>query len=495
MNRIRGRRAFSSGLLALALALSGCSSDPHPAGVSEDLGRFYEQALEWGGCERRSGAECATLTVPVDYSDPDGARLTVALIRTPATGQQSAGALVVNPGGPGLPLVDSPFFPMVSPTVQRAYDVVGFDPRGVGRSQGLACWDAQQRASYLAVDGTPDTPGEADVLQQGEVDYAAACEKAAGAVLPFLGTREVAQDLDVLRAALGEERLNFFGLSHGTLLGAQYAAVFPDRVGRMVLDSLVPTATAPIRSWVHTRAVNLESALDRMIDYCLTGGGCPLGDSTQQVRDRLTEFLDTIDQAPLDGGEAGLLTREAALGGLDAALASGPDGYGQAIRALDAAYRGTPLFLLDLATPPEGMNPDAQRTVFCLDGGQPPLSVQEATRLAEQWHAEAPVFGEAYAWAAASWCAGWPAPTLDPTPRQTEGTGPILLVSSIADPWTSPQDATLMADELPDGVLLTYQGPEHFAYGWSSCVQDAVDTYLLDGTLPDELTCPDRTAG
>jgi pimeloyl-ACP methyl ester carboxylesterase len=493
VNGIRGRAAVSSALLALAL--SGCMSDGAEEQVPEGLSQFYEQSLEWGACEGRSEVECATLMVPVDYADPDGASLEVALIRTPATGEQSIGTLVLNPGGPGLSLVDSPFFPMVSPTVQQAYDVVGFDPRGVGRSQGLVCWDAQQRASYLAVDGTPDTTGEADLLQQGQVDYAKACEQAAGPLLPFLGTREVAQDLDILRAALDEDRLNYFGLSYGTHLGAQYAAAFPDRVGRMVLDSLVPTDVVPIRTWVHARAVNLETALDQMIAYCLAGGDCPLGDDPEQVRGRLAAFLDTIDQAPLDGAEAGLLTREAALGGLDSALASGPDGYGQAIRALDAAYRGTPLFLLDLAAPLEGMNPDTQHVVFCLDGGQPPLNVEEATELAQQWRAEAPIFGEAYAWAAAFSCAGWPAPTLDLSPRQIEGIGPILLVSSTGDPWTPPEDATLMADEIPDGVLLTYQGPEHFAYAWSSCVQDAADTYLLDGTLPDGLTCPDRTSG
>lgn len=462
----------------------------------EGLEAFYEQELAWSGCQGGQAVlECATLNVPVDYDRPAGDTLGLAVVRRPAHGSQvTIGSLVVNVGGPGRLLVGSPLFPPVSAKLQERFHVVGYDARGVGGSGSMQCLPIEDRLNPFLVDGTPDTAEEV-TDQQGTLHaWAQACEDAAPDLLPHLGTEEGVQDLDVLRAALGEEDLHYHGLSYGTRLGAEYAARHPNRVGRMALVSLVPTTSVGEQRY-HDRAVALDTALGRALDYCLATAPCPLGADRADADARLRAWLEELDQTSLRDDEGRVLSRELALVAVELHLGSGIDGYGRLVRALDSGYRGFPAPLWQAVDDfAQRVDLDATVAVGCLDEGAPPLDPEQTRVLAEQWEQQAPVFGEYYAWKAATDCRGWPAPTYEPAPRPAEGTGPVLLVTSVHDPWTPHPDAADMQAELPEGVLLRYDGAEHSPELVSGCVREAVEGFLLQQELPPA-TCPAAFGG
>ena len=248
------------GATVTALVLTGCSligdagADPRPAVSvtpqgpppgSEALSRFYTQRLDWTDCE---GAQCATLEVPVDYQNPQGDTIELALSRVPARkASKRIGSLVVNPGGPGGSGVDyakaADF--IVGKKVRDAYDVVGFDPRGVGRSAPIDCLTDTALDAFLGSDPTPDDDAEEETFAATARGFAQACGTTAGPLLGHVSTADAARDMDVLRAALGEEKLTYLGKSYGTYLGTTYADLFPKQVGRMVLDGVVAPDLTP----------------------------------------------------------------------------------------------------------------------------------------------------------------------------------------------------------------------------------------------------------
>lgn len=505
------RARLSAAVLLLVVPAAACTGDtvqsrepsatpgeapsaPGAGPVAGDLEPFYAQELAWGRCEQRAVTlQCATLTVPLDYDDPTGATVDVALIRIEATGPDPVGSLVVNPGGPGTALVDAHWFPtgIVSQSMRSSYDIVGFDPRGTGRSGALDCLDQATRLLHEALDQTPDTPQEVAALDDADRAHAAACAEQAEGRLPYLGTEQVVHDLDVLRVALGDEHLHYLGYSYGTLLGSEYAARHPERTGRMALVSPVPAGRLDLLDWLHARALNAEKALDQAIGYCLGSPGCPLGDDHADARTRLETYLQELDEnQPVELDGIGF-TYAQALGGIESTLGRGPDGWGDLARVMGAAYRGHPSQLAGLTEPQSTDWPDANRAVLCLDRRQDPAAGDgevDPAELASRWRAEAPVFGEPYAWLASRVCAGWPDPSFDPAPRPVDVH--VLLVHSEGDPWSPPADADLMAGELPGAVRLAYAGGEHISYFASPCVREAVDRYLADGTDPDVDTCP-----
>lgn len=282
-------------LVLLAVPLAGCSSaDLAPAGTpaetsppsadatdagspAPELDRFYAQPVVWEEC--RDDMECATLQVPLDYGNPDGATIELALLRSPATDpSRRVGSLVVNPGGPGASGIDyaAAASLVVNPDVRARYDVVGFDPRGVGDSTPLDCVDdAQLDESFSSSDASPDTPAEVDDLLAGSAELRSGCEQRSGDLLPHVGTQDVARDLDVLRAVLGDERLTYLGKSYGTSIGTEYARQFPARSGRLVLDGAIDP-TLDEKAVLLGQAEGFELALSRFVDDCLTAG-CALG--------------------------------------------------------------------------------------------------------------------------------------------------------------------------------------------------------------------------
>jgi pimeloyl-ACP methyl ester carboxylesterase len=232
-------------------SVRGSSAPPSPTQLpvpsgAQALSRFYTQELSWSACD---GGQCAELTVPLDYSAPDDASISIAVLRVPATSQrQRIGSLVVNPGGPGGSGVDyaaAADFIVGAPVRQR-YDIVGFDPRGVARSEPIDCLSDAELDAWLGSDPSPDDAAEREAFVAASKAFAESCEKTAGPILRHVSTRDAAADMDILRAALGERTLTYLGKSYGTYLGAVYAGMFPDRVGRFVLDgAIAPELTRP----------------------------------------------------------------------------------------------------------------------------------------------------------------------------------------------------------------------------------------------------------
>ena len=463
---------------------------------------YYEQDIEWGPCEDVEQydpsieMQCGTVTVPLVWDDPDAGDIDLAVARQPAQGE-ATGSLLLNPGGPGSSGVDfagSASY-LFSPEIQQSYDLVGFDPRGVSRSAGIECLSDEETDEYRASTVEPGTTEAADELER----VAQACEANSGEVLPYLDTFSVARDLDVLRAAVDSEQLDYFGFSYGTYLGATYADLYPERVGRFVLDAaLDPTVTADEMS--AGQAEGFEQATESFLADCLERGDqCPFKGELADAKQQLHAFFDSVDAEPLDTGDpqrplTGALARSAVL------MVLYDDAYWQLGReGLSAAMEGDGAQLLQFSDISAGRNSDgtyadnsqyAISAVNCLDHPgvvDEQWQQQEAERLAEEF----PTFGPSMGHSGAS-CAQWPVqPLREPAPISAEGAGPIVVIGTTRDPATPYEWSQNMAEQLDDAVLLTYDGDGHTAYGRSGgCIEQHVDAYLLEDTVPEEgLTC------
>src|SRR4051794_2893809 len=253
------------------------------------------QKLTWRKCGK---LECTTLRVPVDYSQPDGDQVGLAVSRRRATNpSKRIGSLIVNFGGPGdagaSTLAD--FAGAYPDDIRQRYDVVSFDPRGVGKSRPVECVDGPTTDALYDEDPTPDSPEELRAFYDGTsdvADFAAACVAENGAWLGQLGSRNVARDIDRLRAALGDDQLHYLGYSYGTVLGAVYAQMFPDRVGRMVLDAPVDLAVDALDE-LRADAKGFENALESFLTQCADNRKCPFhsaGDPRSAFRDLQQQF-------------------------------------------------------------------------------------------------------------------------------------------------------------------------------------------------------------
>jgi pimeloyl-ACP methyl ester carboxylesterase len=480
------------------------TTDPADPAGDPDLAAYYSQQLAWRDCESASGApgfQCARLTVPVDYADPTGATTYLQLTRLPASGPgDRVGSLVVNPGGPGASGVEYAGYAsaVLSQTVTARYDVVGFDPRGVGASDPVTCLTDKQTDAFLAADASPDTQAERDRLIALSRALARRCAERDPQLVAHMGTVDVARDLDVLRAALGDDRLHYLGKSYGTFLGAVYAEFFPGRVGRFVLDgALDPRST--------TEQVNLgqaagfELALGAFLDDCLGTTTCPVSGDPRTARDQLDGFLADVDAQPLPTGTPRRLTQALAVLGivfalydetywpqLRAALASGLTGDGSALLMLADAYAER----LPSGRYRTNAN-DAIYAVNCLDRPSPqgPAEIDAAL---PRFDRASSLFGAYIAWSSLP-CHYWPfPPQRRPHPVHAAGADPILVVGTVRDPATPYRWARALADELDSGVLLSYDGDGHTAYRrGSQCIDDAVDRFLVDGQPPEDgTTCP-----
>lgn len=460
------------------------------AAAPRGLEKFYAQTLDWANCD---GGECAELEVPVDYADPDGETLRIAVLRAPAKGTR-AGSLVVNPGGPGGSGVEYARYAdfIVTPKVRRAYDVVGFDPRGVGQSEPIDCLDGEQLDTFLGFDPTPDDAREKKAFARNAKTMADGCAKNGGSLTAHMSTVEAAKDMDVLRAALGEDRLDYLGKSYGTFLGATYAEQFPKNVGRFVLDGVVaPDLTS--QEFTDGQAKGFELATRTWATSCVDGGSCPLGSTEDEVVAELQRILKVLDKEPIevDGirlgegwatlGVGAALYDQSKWKSLTEALVDARDGEGRALMALanlyadrtgNGEYRGNIM--------------EAIYAVNCLDRQESsdPADYDTAAAKAEK---VAPVWGEFIARSSMS-CGYWPVKaTGTPHPIDAKGAAPIVLVGTTRDPATPYEWATRVHEQMPDSRLITFEGDGHTAYTRSNdCVDGAVDAYLLDGTLPDE---------
>ncbi|MEU3608284.1 alpha/beta hydrolase [Streptomyces sp. NPDC035033] len=459
-------------------------SDAKPSGLPAAL---TGQRPDWKPCEG-AGDEwrCATVKVPLDHAEPAGATLPVALIRKEATDREGRiGSLLFNFGGPGASGVE--MLPQLAgeyAALGERYDLVGFDPRGVGRSSGVVCrTDAEQAAAEARVDPTPDTPAEEAAYLKDAADFGAGCARRSGTVIPHTTTSATARDLDLIRRVLGDEKLHYFGISYGTQLGGAYAHLFPGNVGRLVLDAVVdPTADAT--GHARHQTVGFQRALD---NYLKSTGQSPAAGT-----ERITRLLAGLDEKPLEAGGR-RLTEGLALTGIAVTLYA-ESGWPLLTEALAAAEAGNGAPLLRLADVYNDRDEQgryatqshSQRAISCADSSARPTAA-EAKALLPEFRRLSPVFGAFLAWDTAGWCAGWPVAGEARTPEASApGAAPVLVVGTTGDPATPYEGAERMAEELGEGVgiLVTNKGEGHGAYGTSACVTRTVDAYLLDGKVP-----------
>lgn len=501
-----------------ALALSGCSlpnpfdnatsvtstplaTDQKVPQGQEALSTFYTQTIAWSDC---GGPKCGTLTVPVDYDKPDGLTIKLSVLKVEKRGGGAkAGSLVVNPGGPGGSGVDYARYAdfIVGTPVRKAYDVVGFDPRGVQSSAPIECVKPPELDNLLGQDPTPDDQAERERAVKIATDFGKACLANAGELLGHVSTVEAAKDMDILRAALGDQKLNYLGKSYGTFLGATYAGLFPARVGRFVLDgALAPDLTA--EELAIGQARGFDTATKAWAADCVDGGDCPLGDTVEEVVTGLTHLLGRIDATPATvSGDPRVteLTEGWAAYGIAAAM------YDQgmwsqltdALRAVVDKNDGNGLMKLADAyaerTATGSYTGNMMQVIYavnCLDSpDSKDLAVYEARekKAAEQ----APLFGRFLAWSGLT-CGYWPIKSeATPTKITAAGSAPIVVVGTTRDPATPYEWAVRLADQLQAGVLMTMDGDGHTAYmRANSCIDNAINDYYVKDKVPaDGLSC------
>ncbi|WP_347353835.1 alpha/beta fold hydrolase, partial [Intrasporangium sp.] len=372
-----------------------------------DLARYYSQHLQWSTC--RGTYQCADLAVPVEYADPTRGDIAIKVLRAPARDQKDRiGSLVVNPGGPGGSGVDyaEDADLIVGPSVRKYFDVVGFDPRGVGESAPIDCLTDHQLDDFLGTDPTPDDHAEQEQLLDEAEDMARGCEARNKALLPYVSTVDVAKDLDVLRAALGDARLTYLGKSYGTFLGATYAEHFTDRVGRMVLDGVVPPDLTSAQM-AKGQAEGFELATRTYMQDCIDQGDCPFGDTVDGGMQWLRDFLHRLDEQPIASGDSAVPELNEAWASLGIAAAMYDQGqWGILTDALVAAERGDGSKLMDLADTYADRDPGGRYTgnimeviyaVNCLDRPDSP-DLATYQRYAKEFAKVAPTWGPFLAW-------------------------------------------------------------------------------------------------
>lgn len=503
------RRALLLAGAALALSVagltgctSGSSNDPAASvtpvpGDDPALAQYYNQPLDWKPCGEPS--VCATIKVPLDYSKPDGKQIELSLLKTPSTGDASQGSLLVNPGGPGVSGKDyarnaDAYF---TPDIMKNFDVVGWDPRGVGDSTAIKCISDSDLDTLIAADGTPDNPAEVARLRSLARGFVSGCVKESGGLLAHVGTADSARDMDIIRSVLGEEQLDYFGASYGTLLGATYADQFPNRVGRFVLDGAVDP-TIGSEQLGKLQAQGFETAFNAFVEDCLKRTGCPVGPTVADARQQVSELLQKADASPLPTGTSRPLTEALATTGIFSALYSQQYGWPALRVGLQRALAGDGSVLLKLADIYTERNDDgtyqsnineAFPAISCAD--EPTnQSVARIVKDSRTWQRVAPLFGESFAWGQYT-CSIWPLPATHPKALHAQGSAPILVVGTTRDPATPYEWAVSLSKQLDNGVLLTRDGDGHTGYNsGNTCVDQTVDDYLVNGTVPpDGKTC------
>ncbi|MEU0371587.1 alpha/beta hydrolase [Streptomyces sp. NPDC006283] len=506
-------RAAAAATATAVLLVAGCSD-----GGSGDEDRpkdLAAQQLDWQPCPAPSEAEgggpkpsplpggtqweCSFMDVPLDYAKPDGETIELALIRAKARDTKNRiGSLVFNFGGPGASGVHTlPALAQDYNDLRARYDLVSFDPRGVGRSVPVQCLDDKQLDEQAAEDPTPDDAAEEAAYQEGIEKFSRACEENSGNELPYVGTINAARDMDLMRRVLGDDKLYYFGISYGTELGGVYAHLFPKNVGRAVFDAVVdPTQNTVQRAIGQVKGFQL--ALTNFSEDCLErGDACRLpGSTVKEIQDWIIAFLDRLDKKPIPGLGERMLTEGQATDGILQTLYS--QEYWELLeQALDEAEGGDGALLMAFSDAMNGRSENgtysniqaAGAAIGCVDDKER-YTLDQAKAMVPAFRKASPVFGENLAWGQAS-CNAWPVPgTWEHPDVSAPGAPPIVVVGNTGDPATPYKGTKAMAEALGKGVgvQVTYRGEGHGSYSSSTCVQRIVNTYLLNGKAPADGT-------
>jgi pimeloyl-ACP methyl ester carboxylesterase len=498
------RRAAAVAALLPILLLSGCTSvfelfspteTSKPTGekVEDELAPYFAQAIVWKSCE--NNAQCATVKAPLDWENPSPETdIELALSRHRAIDGNPQGSLFFNPGGPGASGADyvkSAPEQVVSEDVRKDFDLIGWDPRGVGSSSAVVCYtDPKDFDEYLF--GIPEgEPGSAEWIadiEQSGADFAKACADNSGDLLGFIDTISTVRDLDMLRALVGDEKLNFFGMSYGTQIGAQYADLFPEKVGRMVLDAVVNPADS-MSEVVLGQTEGFDRALRSYLSDCREIA-CPFSENPDEDIAVIADLYERLDADPLPHDDGRMLSSSV----LDTAISSALyeeelwPVLSQAFQEIALGQTETTFALADYYyRRVDGKYEDhffeSFYAITCID--HPVVTdPAELEQQVEEMNAISPL--ESDLAIADPVCSNWPYPAKDVVgPVEGAGADPILLVGTTGDPATPYESAVEVADQLESGVLISYQGDDHIAYDEGDpCVNSLVDEYFLTGEVP-----------
>ena len=497
---------------------SGGSTGSTGASVPKGLESFYNQDLTWTDCtDNATGTafKCATVTVPLDYDNPQGKTITVALKKLPATTPSPRGSVFLNPGGPGVSGISAIEYQAELyktgdlSEVLANYDVIGFDPRGVGQSTPITCWSPEGVQAILAgqteaPSPSLSTPGSAaDIVAQGSRE-AAACQKYTEVpeILDHMDTRSVARDMDVMRALVGDKDLNYLGTSYGTYLGAVYTELFPDNIGRVVLDSAMdPTLSRQEAS--EDGAAAKEQSLRTYIESQQGQAGFPLSGTTEEAIAQLASFLDGLDANPLAvSNSRETLNRVKAVDAIGALANSSPDkwpllteGLAQAMNAHDGTVlaRNAASVSSNSVPPPTTEKQVVERLrtryVFsanrCLDFPDAGNEASWDAALAS-YRPDYPVFHSSLPQMDA-FCHGWRHTSrTEAVNVDVEATNPVLVIGILHDPSTPYPWSQALVSRIRNSHLLSVDMYGHIATGANSCTTAKIGDYLVNGTFPSD---------
>jgi pimeloyl-ACP methyl ester carboxylesterase len=482
---------------ALVLSMVGYTAT-HQA-FYNNLDDYYKQDLKWSSCY--DNFECAELAVPIDYDRIKTGTFKISVLRYAAQDpNRRIGSIVINPGGPGASGVDYAYNAeyIFDPELTDRFDIVGFDPRGVARSAPITCFnDAETDANYSS-DSKPDNEAEFQSAIAETKKFVQKCLNKNEHLTAF-STANAARDMDILREALGEKKLNYMGKSYGTYLGALYASLFPNNIGRVVLDGAVDPTISNFEQ-TKTQAVGFDNALQAFIADCIQRSSCPLPNNQKAATDKLLSIWQAAATDPLpvkNKNEKRKVSESLLVLGTASALYDSYEGWPELRKAIGEAVNGYADTYLGLADMYSGRQADGTYAsnefdsgaiIDCLDFGDDRTTGQ-LQRDAVAISAAAPVFGPYIALSGLTCKFFTTPPPVQVAKTKTNAT--IMIIGTTGDPATPYAWAKGLSRLLTNSQLLTYVGDGHTAQGrGNACIDEAVDAFYLDGTLPaKDLRC------
>jgi pimeloyl-ACP methyl ester carboxylesterase len=498
---------------AALLTLTACGSvnDADPQferqneAVPDTLTSFYDQQIDWGECEDNSAFDCGTVEVPMDYANPDDASIDIHLTRSQETADKQP--MLFNPGGPGssgIDFVQDSVSYMLSEKLAENISAIGFDPRGVGASEPVRCLSGAEfdESREEVLDSSTPEGWQASIEETEKLGEQ--CLDRSGEIVGFVDTVSAAKDMDVIRAALDEPQLDYFGISYGTKLGATYAELFPENVGKFVLDSVL-APSAQTFDVTKAQSAGFEESLHAWADWCAEASECNIGEDgdPDSVLTAVTDFIAEVEEEPLvypDGRSQpvsdlffGIVTPLYSRDSWELLAMAFEQGIANDYENSD--YQ--PLFLVFAdayhgrdATGEYTNNTDAFNAINCLDYAAPDKTFEQAHAEAEKLAEHAPIFGPHMSYSTG--CNGWPVEPAEPIGETVaEGSAPIVIANLTSDPATPIHFSRELAEQLDNSIHITVEGEGHGAYSsHNACIREAIDGYILDDELPEDgLVC------